>query len=146
MKLPVSILTAALLAASSAGYAQGSGQPGAAKGGEGKPPAARRFDCSKTQDPKGCEERREKVRATFEKARKACEGKSGDERRDCMTKTLCAETKDPARCESRMKAGAERRREVREACKGKKGDELKACVQEYRRSHGPSKGGESNKK
>ena len=147
MKLPVSILAATLLAASSPLYAQArSDNAGASKGGEGKPPAARRFDCSKTKDPKGCEERREKARATFEKARKACEGKSGEERRECMTKTLCADTKDPARCEARMKAGAERRRELREACKGKKGDELKACVQEYRRSHAPSKGGESNKK
>jgi Spy/CpxP family protein refolding chaperone len=136
MKLPVSILTAALLAASSALYAQaGSDNAGASKGGEGKPPAARRFDCSKTQDPKGCEERRERVRATFDKARKACEGKSGEERRECMTKTLCADTKDPAQCEARMKAGAERRREMREACKDKKGDEQKACMREYRQSH-----------
>jgi hypothetical protein len=139
MKLSVSILTAALLAASSTLYAQTSDKPGASKGGEAKPPAARRFDCSKTKDPKGCEERREKARATFEKARKACEGRSGDERRECMTKSLCADTKDPGRCEARMKAGAERRREMREACKGKKGDELKSCIRDYRQSHSQNK-------
>ncbi len=136
MKLPVSILTAALLAASSTLYAQtSSDNAGASKGGEARPPAARRFDCSKAKDPKGCEERREKARATFEKARKACEGKTGDERRECMTKSMCADTKDPAKCEARMKAGAERRREMREACKGKKGDDLKACMRDYRQSH-----------
>ncbi len=142
MKLAVSILTAALLAASSTLYAQtSSDNAGASKGGEAKPPAARRFDCSKAKDPKGCEERREKARATFEKARKACEGKTGEERRECMTKSMCADTKDPARCEARMKAGAERRREMREACKGKTGDELKSCMRDYRQSHS-----ESNKK
>ena len=139
MKLSVSILTAALLAGSSTLYAQTSDNAGASKGGAAKPPAARRFDCSKTKDPKGCEERREKARATFEKARKACEGKTGDERRECMTKSLCADTKDPGRCEARMKAGAERRREMREACKGKKGDELKSCIRDYRQSHSQNK-------
>jgi Spy/CpxP family protein refolding chaperone len=129
MKLSVSILAAALLAASSGLYAQ------APKSDEGKAPAARRFDCSKAKDPKGCEERVAKMREARDKARKACEGKSGDERRECMEKSFCSEAKDPAKCEASLKERAERRREVREACKDKKGDELKACVRDYRRAH-----------
>jgi hypothetical protein len=130
MKLPVSILTAALLAASAPLlHAQ------APKAEEGKAPAARRFDCSRAKDPKGCEERMAKMREARDKARAACEGKAGDERRDCMEKSFCAQAKDPGKCEANLKERAERRREVREACKGKKGDELRACMKEYRSSH-----------
>jgi hypothetical protein len=134
MKLPVSILAAALLAtAAPLLHAQ------TPKGDEPKPPAERRFDCSKAKDPKGCEARVAKMREARDKARKACEGKSGDERRECMEKSFCSEAKDPAKCESNLKERAERRREVREACKGKKGDDLKACIRDYRRSHGAEK-------
>lgn len=132
MKLSVSILAAALLAGSSALYAQAA--PGDQGKPEGKAPAARHFDCSKAKDPKGCEERMEKMRAARDKARKACEGKSGDERRDCMEKTFCSEAKDPAKCEANLKQRAERRQQIREACKDKKGDELKACIKENRGS------------
>ena len=136
MKLSVPILTAALLAASSTLFAQ-STQGEQAKP-EGKAPAARHFDCSKAKDPKGCEERMAKMRAARDKARKACEGKTGDERRDCMEKSFCSEAQDPAKCEANLKQRAERRREIREACKDKKGDELKACIREYRGSHAGS--------
>lgn len=126
MNLSVSILAATLLAASSTLYAQ------APKADEGKAPAARRFDCSKAKDPKGCEERMTKMREVRDKARKACEGKSGDARRECMEKSFCAESSDPAKCEASLKQRAERRREMREACKDKKGDELRSCLREHR--------------
>jgi len=99
--------------------------------GDGKGPA-RRFDCSQARDPKGCEERLAKVREAGDKARKACEGQSGAERRECMEKSFCADAKDPARCEAGLKARARQRQELREACKGKKGDELKTCLREHR--------------
>jgi Spy/CpxP family protein refolding chaperone len=121
MKLPVSILTAALLAASAPLYAQ------APKSGE-----ARQFDCSKAKDPKACEERVAKMREARDKARKACEGKTGDERRSCMEKAFCAEAKDPAKCEANLKEREARRQQVREACKDKKGEDLKACIKEQR--------------
>ncbi|HYX63887.1 MAG TPA: hypothetical protein VE935_06680 [Burkholderiales bacterium] len=129
MKLPVfTILTAALLAGSSALYAQ------SPEGG--KPPAgkaqARRFDCSKAKDPKGCEERVAKLREAREKAEKACEGKTGAERRECMEKAFCAEAKDPAKCEATLKERAAQREKIRAACKDKKGDDLKACIREQR--------------
>lgn len=130
MKLPVSVLTAALLAASSSLYAQAPKAEGG-KAGEGKA-QMRRFDCSKAKDPKGCEERVAKMREARDKARKACEGKAGDERRDCMEKSFCAESKDPAKCEANLKQRAERRQQMREACKDKKGDELKSCIREHR--------------
>ena len=130
MKLSISLLSAALLVASSSLYAQ------APKAQDGSAPPARRFDCSKAKDPKGCEERMAQMREARDKARKACEGKTGDERRDCMEKAFCAEAKDPAKCEASLKQRAERRREIREACKDKKGDELRACIREHRRSSG----------
>ena len=124
MKLPaLTILTAALLAGSSALYAQ-SPDAGKAQG--------RRFDCSKAKDPKGCEERVAKMREAREKAQKACEGKTGTERRDCMEKAFCAEAKDPAKCEATLKERAARREQVRAACKDKKGEDLKACIREQR--------------
>ncbi len=128
MKLPVSILAAALLAGSAAVHAQ------APQADEGKAPAGRRFDCSQAKDPKGCEERMAKMREARDKARQACEGKTGDERRDCMEKAFCAEAKDPAKCEANLKQRAERRQQIREACKGKTGEELRACIREQRRS------------
>ncbi|HYE38888.1 MAG TPA: hypothetical protein VEB23_03100 [Ramlibacter sp.] len=105
-------LTAAvLLAASTAVFAQAPSAPASA---EGKPKAHARFDCSKAKDPKACEERREKVRAARDKARKACEGTQGDARRECMVKQACSQAKDPAQCESRMKQRAEKRKQHRE--------------------------------
>ena len=132
MKLAPLVVAAALLASAPL-HAQES------QGGEAKPPAARRFDCSKTRDPQGCEERVARMREALDKARKACEGKTGEQRTECMEKSFCSEARDPAKCESNLKERAERRREVREACKGKKGEELKACMRDFRRSHAPSK-------
>jgi hypothetical protein len=97
-----------------------------------KPKAERRFDCSKANDPKGCEERLAKAKAAHEKARKACEGKSGDAQRDCMRREMCAQTKDPAKCEARVKERVAQRAKIREACKDKKGEELKSCIREQR--------------
>src|ERR1700682_848383 len=102
MKLPISILGAVLLAASSTLYAQ------APKADTGKGGEPRRFDCSQAKDPKACEERMAKMKDARDKARKACEGKSGDERRDCMEKSFCAQAKDPAKCEANLKERASR--------------------------------------
>ncbi len=122
---------AALLAASTALFAQQTTPAPAPGAGKGEP-RHERFDCSKAKDPKGCEERRTKAREAFKKARSACEGKQGDERRDCMRKEMCASAKDPAACEARVKEGAERRAQIRAACKDKKGDDLRACIREQR--------------
>jgi len=97
-----------------------------------KPKAERRFDCSQAKDPKACEERLAKAKAAHEKARKACEGKSGEEGRDCMRHEMCAQSKDPARCEARVKEAVAQRAKIREACKDKTGEELKSCVREQR--------------
>jgi len=93
-----------------------------------KPKAERRFDCSKAKDPKDCEERLAKAKAAREKAKKACEGKKGDEGRDCMRREMCAQSKDPGKCE----AAAAQRAKIREACKDKTGEALKSCVREQR--------------
>jgi hypothetical protein len=97
-----------------------------------KPKAERRFDCSQAKDPKACEERLAKAKAAHEKARKACEGKSGEEGRDCMRHEMCAQSKDPARCEARVKEAVAQRAKIREACKDKTGEELKSCAREQR--------------
>ena len=65
-------------------------------------------------------------------ARKACEGKSGDERRECLRRELCRQSQDPAQCEARSKQAAERRAQVHAACQGKQGEELRACLREQR--------------
>ena len=75
---------------------------------------------------------RERARAAFAKARKACEGKQDQERRDCMRRELCAQAKDPAACEARVKDAAARAAKMREACKGKTGEERKTCIREQR--------------
>ena len=51
--------------------------------------APRGYDCSQAKDPKACEERRDKLKAAHEQAQKACEGKRGAERSDCMRKQMC---------------------------------------------------------
>src|SRR5207244_1613659 len=53
-----------------------------------KPRGERRFDCSKAKDPKACEERLAKAKAAHQKARQACEGKTGAEGRDCKRRFL----------------------------------------------------------
>jgi len=93
-----------------------------------KPKAERRFDCSKAKDPKACEERLAKPKAAHEQARKACEGKKGEEGRNCMRHEMCSQAKDPGKCEARV-ARAEK---IREACRGKTGEELKSCAREQR--------------
>ena len=108
-------LLAALVATSSAAYAQD-----------------RHLDCSKARDPKACEERVAKMKATHSQAEKACEGKQGVERRECMVKQMCAESKDAAKCEALGKERLARREKIREACKDKRGEELKACIREHR--------------
>jgi len=100
-----------------------------------KPKGERRVDCSKAKDPKACEERIGKLKAARDKANKACEGKKGEERRDCMSHEMCASNKDPARCEARLKEAVARRDQIREACKGKTGEDLKSCAREQRQSH-----------
>ena len=99
------LIGTALLAATTALYAQA---PAPAE----KPRGAR-YDCSKAADPKACEERRAKVREAAKKAHAACDGKAGDERRDCLRKEMCAQAKDPAQCEARAKQRAEKRAEKR---------------------------------
>jgi Spy/CpxP family protein refolding chaperone len=96
------------------------------------PRAERRFDCSKAKDPKACEERVAKAKAAREQARQSCQGKKGDEERECMRREMCAQTKDPAKCEAHIKERGAQRAQVREACKDKKGEELRSCVREHR--------------
>ena len=125
MKL-TGILAACLLAASTLSFAQ------APQGDAAKAPRKARFDCSQAKDPKACEENRAKMKAAHEKASKACEGKAGGERQDCMRREMCAQSKDPAKCEAAVKERAARHDKAREACKDKQGEDLKACMREQR--------------
>ena len=100
-----SALLAALLVAGAV-HAQSPTPPADAGKGPGKPHAAR--DCSKASDPKACEDRHAKLRAARDEARKACEGKAGPERHECMAKSMCAKAPDPAKCEARARERAKR--------------------------------------
>ena len=109
--------------------------------GKGPGRAQRMHDCSKAPDPKACEERREKMRQAMKDAHKACEGKEGPARRDCMREQMCAHAKDPAQCQARAKERAEHRQKAMEACKGKQGEEMKHCMREQRRGQRGAAGG-----
>jgi len=127
------VISIALLAASGALYAQAPSPAESGKKAPGQTPSReRRIDCSKAKDPKACEEHVAKAKAAFGKARQACEGKQGEEGRDCMRRELCAQSKDPAKCEAQAKERMAQRAKVREACKDKRGEELKTCIREQR--------------
>ena len=103
MRVPA-IIGAALLAASTALHAQAPKSDG--KAGDGKPPR---------------QEAREKVR-------KACEGKEGAERRNCVQREVCAQSNDPKACEQRFAKGREAHAKARKACEGKDGDARRDCM------------------
>src|SRR3954468_18246815 len=95
------LITAALLAATTLLYAQTAPAPDADK---------------KAQR----QEMRAKMKAARESARKACEGKQGDEHRSCMQKQFCAQSKDAAKCEARIKERAEKHKQRMEKRKAEK--------------------------
>ena len=68
LKTLASLFGAVLFAATTSLYAQATPAP-APKADRG----GRHFDCSQAKDPKACEERREKVKAAYSKAKSACE-------------------------------------------------------------------------
>ena len=78
---------------------------------DGKAPRKARYDCAQAQDPKACEERRQKFRDAAKKAQEACAAKPQGERRDCMRAEMCKQSADPAQCEARAKARAEKRKQ-----------------------------------
>ena len=144
MRVPA-IIGAALLAASTALYAQApKGEVKSerqearekvrkaceGKEGEERRSCVQREVCAQSKDPKACEQRFAKGREAHAKARKACEGKDGDARSDCMRKELCAQSKDRAKCEAQAKEWMAKRDQAREACKGKAGDEQRACMRD----------------
>jgi Spy/CpxP family protein refolding chaperone len=111
----LSLVTTCLLSLSTLAFAQ------APSGDAAQPPHKPRFDCSQAKDPKNCEARRAKMKEMRGKAAKACEGKHGGERRECMRHELCAQAKDPKACEARAeKAKAERRKAHQEMHKQEK--------------------------
>jgi hypothetical protein len=149
MRFPMTI-GAALLAASTALYAQAPGSEGKGprqearekvrkacegKEGEERRSCVQREVCAQSKDPKACEQRFAKGREAHAKARKACESKDGDARRDCMRTELCAQSKDPKACEAQAKEWMAKRDKAREACKGKAGDEQRACMREQMGGH-----------
>jgi hypothetical protein len=90
-----SLIAAALLASSTALFAQAA--PAPAEKTDGKAPRHARHDCSKAQDPKACEEKRAKAREAFKKARAACEAKAADERRACVRAEMRKQRTEPNR-------------------------------------------------
>src|SRR5262245_28755990 len=112
MNLPLTLAAAALFAASSALYAQG----------------------TPTAPDKGPrQEHREKMKAAHKKARQACEGQQGQAHRDCMRKEMCAQSKDPKRCEEHFKERSAAFNKAYDACKGKAtGDEFRDCMRAQR--------------
>jgi hypothetical protein len=75
----------------------------------------------------------EKMKAAHKKARSACEGKQGQEHRDCMRKEMCAQSKDAAKCEAHFKERSAAFNKAYDSCKGKaSGDEFRSCMREQR--------------
>src|SRR5439155_1915071 len=85
---------------------------------------AERGDCSKAKDPARCEERVAKMKA----AKKACEGKQGDARHDCMRKEMCARAEDPKACMERTAKMKAAHGKAEKACAGKQGDARRDCM------------------
>jgi hypothetical protein len=54
---------------------------------------------------------REKMKGARDNAKKACDGKQGDDRRNCMQREFCAQAKDPAKCEARVKERGEKHKQ-----------------------------------
>ena len=91
----------------------------------------RPIDCSQAKDPKACEERVAKMKAARAEAEKACQGKAGQERADCMRQSFCSGAKDPKACEERAAKMGEMKsahRDARAACQGKTGAEHEQCM------------------
>ncbi len=110
LKALTPLLGAVLLAVTTALYAQ-------------TPPAP--ADSAKT--------RHEKMKAAHQKASSACEGKQGQEHRDCMRKEMCAQSKDAATCEAHFKERSAAFNKAYDSCKGKAtGDEFRSCMREQR--------------
>jgi len=110
MKLSIPLLGACLLAGSTGVFAQ------------------QRVDCSKAKDPARCEERVAKFKAARSSAEKACEGKQGDARHDCMRKEMCAQAKDPKACLERTAKMKAAHGKAEKACAGKQGDAHRDCM------------------
>jgi hypothetical protein len=81
------LLGAVLLAGTTALYAQAPAQTPPADAGKGGPHGGRHFDCKDAKDPAACTQRRDQMKAAYNKAYDACKGKAtGDEFRACMQK------------------------------------------------------------
>src|SRR4051812_6240348 len=79
------LIGAMLLAGTPALYAQAPAQTPPANAGKGGPHGGRDFDCKDAKDPAACEQRRDKMKAAYNKAYDVCKGKAtGDEFRACM--------------------------------------------------------------
>jgi hypothetical protein len=114
MKLRTALFAAALAVASSPLFAQPHG-----------------LDCSQAKDPRVCEERVAKMKAARAEAEKACQGKAGQERSECMTKHMCAQASDPKSClerAARMRDARSARQDARATCRGKAGAEHEQCM------------------
>src|SRR6266571_4221876 len=85
-------------------------------------------DCSKAKDPARCEQRVEKFKAAHSSAEKACAGKQGDARRDCMRNQMCAQAKDPKACVERTAKMKAAHGKAGKACAGKQGDARRDCM------------------
>jgi hypothetical protein len=94
--------------------------------------AQQRVDCSKAKDRARCEERVAKFKAAHGSAEKACAGKQGDARRDCMRKQMCAQAKDPKACLDRSAKMKAAHGKAEKACAGKQGDAHRDCMREAR--------------
>lgn len=99
--------------------------------------AGKPVDCSKSSDPKACEERQllrearaRKQRDMHQNAAAVCKTRPSPEQSECMRNEMCREAKDPARCEDNARKNAERRDKVLAACKGKQGPVLQQCMRE----------------
>lgn len=86
---------------------------------------AQAADCAKARDPQRCEAR--------QKARDACQGKRGAERRQCMEDHMpppdCGKARYPERCEAMQAAKA--------ACQDKAGKDRRQCLRDQLQAANP---------
>lgn len=79
-------------------------------------------DCSRAKSPEQCQRRQD----TRKQALEACQGKTGTQRKQCLSKPPqgidCKQSSDPARCTQHQKA--------RKLCAAKIGEEHRQCLRD----------------
>ena len=105
---------------------------GAVRATAAKAPRKRALRLLAGEGPEGLRRApRARRKAAHDKARKACEGKQGDERATACASEMCAQSKDPGKCEAAAKEAPATRDKIARGVQGQDAaSDLRACMRE----------------